>query len=113
MESLENRLERLELYLELLLKVTDLESQPFYKLVISKNLNKKELAEVYSICEELAKKYEEQKKQGLIDFVPLLTQFVGQLPYKLNPHETIYALQQQKLYPGLMDKLASLVRRVY
>ncbi|MEK1830739.1 hypothetical protein AAAC51_22000 [Priestia megaterium] len=30
----------------------------------------------------------EQKAEGLTDFVPLLTQFVGMLNYKLTPRES-------------------------
>jgi hypothetical protein len=112
MESLESRLARLEFYIQLLLEGTTLRSRPFYELVVKKELTKQEFDDIFEICEELSKKYDEQKAEGLIDYVPLLIQFVGMLTPKIAPKEAIEALAKQGLYKSLMMEFSEIIERI-
>ncbi|WP_078435600.1 DUF1878 family protein [Metabacillus halosaccharovorans] len=109
MKSIEKRLETLEYYQSLLLKIVEPAKFPFYHLVMSKGLSKEEIEEVLMICEELSRLHEEQKAQGLVIFTDLLTRFAGQLNPKLDLYETIHALHRQNLYSSLMDDFVDLM----
>jgi len=109
MNSIEKRLETLEYYQSLLLKIVEPAKFPFYHLVMSKGLSKEEIEEVLMICEELSRLHEEQKAQGLVIFTDLLTRFAGQLNPKLDLYETIHALHRQSLYSSLMDDFVDLM----
>ncbi|MCM3442504.1 DUF1878 family protein [Metabacillus halosaccharovorans] len=109
MNSIEKRLETLEYYQSLLLKIVEPAKFPFYHLVMSKGLSKEEIEEVLMICEELSRLHEEQKAQGLVIFTDLLTRFAGQLNPKLDLYETIHALHRQNLYSSLMDDFVDLM----
>ncbi|MFC3883802.1 DUF1878 family protein [Bacillus songklensis] len=112
MESLESRLARLEFYIQLLLESTALNSQPFYELVVKKELTKQEFDDIFEICEELSKKYDKQKAEGLLDYTPLLIQFVGMLTPKIAPDEAVDALSKQGLYKGLMREFSEIIKRI-
>jgi hypothetical protein len=107
-ESIENRIEQLEYYQQLLIQMVDVQKYPFYKMVMREKLSKSEVNEVFALCEALSKKYEEQTKIGFVTFSSLLTHFVGMLNVKLNPEETIDVLYEQNLYTPLMKKLKEL-----
>ncbi|MBU7595057.1 DUF1878 family protein [Metabacillus halosaccharovorans] len=109
MNSIEKRLETLEYYQSLLLKIVEPAKFPFYHLVMSKGLSKEEIEEVLMICEELSRLHEEQKAQGLVIFTDLLTRFAGQLNPKLDLYETIHAIHRQNLYSSLMDDFVDLM----
>ncbi|ASS89379.1 DUF1878 family protein [Aeribacillus pallidus] len=105
MKDLERRLETLEYYMSLFMKMMNIEMYPFYKLVMEKGLMKEEIEEVFRICDELEKEHKEQKAQGFVYFENLLTLFAGQLTPKLDVNETIDALYLQGLYTELMKDL--------
>jgi Protein of unknown function (DUF1878) len=105
MKDVERRLETLEYYMSLFMKMMNIEMYPFYKLVMEKGLMKEEIEEVFRICDELAKEHKEQKAQGFVYFENLLTLFAGQLTPKLDVNETIDALYLQGLYTELMKDL--------
>lgn len=102
MNSLEKRLETLEYYQTLLLKMIEPNHFPFYRLVMEKRLTREEIEELYSLCNDLSLLHEEQKAQGLVIFTNLLTQFAGQLNAKLEIDETVHAMANQGLYSSLM-----------
>ncbi|WLR51474.1 DUF1878 family protein [Bacillus tianshenii] len=104
-ESVEERLERLEFYQQLLLDVMKDKDYPFYQLVIEKGLSKEEVSDVCRLCGRLTKAYEEQKELGFVNFYPLLIHFAGMLNPKLHPDDTMNALYQQKMYISLMEVL--------
>jgi hypothetical protein len=112
MESLESRLERLEFYFQILLKNTNLKDKPFYELIIQKELTKQEVNDIFKSCEELNKKYSEQKAEGFIDYAPLLTQFVGMLTPKIAPYEAIDTLSKQGLYKEMMREFSEIIKRI-
>lgn len=112
MESLESRLNRLEFYFQIVWDNTNLDGKPFYALIIQKELTKQEVDDIFKTCEELSKKYEEQKAEGLIDYVPLLTQFVGMLTPKIAPHEAVDALSKQGLYKEMMREFSEIIKRI-
>ena len=109
MDSIEKRLETLEYYQTLFIKMLEPEKFPFYHMVMSKGLSKEEIEEIHTICHELSENHNEQKAQGLVIFTDLLTQFAGQLNAKLDLYETIRALHKQKLYRPLMDDFLELM----
>jgi Protein of unknown function (DUF1878) len=109
MDSIEKRLETLEYYQTLFIKMIEPEQFPFYHMVMSKGLTKEEIEEVNAICHELSVNHKEQKAQGLVIFTDLLTQFAGQLNAKLDLYETIRALHKQNLYRPLMDDFLELM----
>ncbi|MBM7702685.1 DUF1878 family protein [Metabacillus iocasae] len=112
MESLESRVNRLEYYIELLSESAVLQGRPFVELVIKRELTKEEASEIYRLCEELNKVYDEQKAEGFVDFTPLLTQFVGMLNHKLTPNETIQAIMKEGMYLPLMNEFVSIIERI-
>jgi len=109
MDSIEKRLETLEYYQSLLLKIVEPTKFPFYHLVMTKGLSKDEIEETLMICEEISRLHEDQKAQGLVIFTDLLTRFAGQLNPKLELHETIQALHRQNLYSSLMNDFLDLM----
>lgn len=109
MDSLEKRLDTLEYYQSLLLKMIEPNEFPFYHLVMTRGLHKEEIEEIYMLCDELSILHEEQKAQGLVIFTDLLTRFAGQLNAKLELYETIRALHKQNLYSSLMNDFLNLM----
>lgn len=109
MESLVERIAKLEYYQLLLLEMIDDERLPFYQLIIKARLTKQEVEDLLSFCEELNKQYEKQKAEGFVVFSPLLTQFAGMLHPKLNPEATIFALFNQGMYTGLMTEFRKII----
>ncbi|RIV04523.1 DUF1878 family protein [Priestia flexa] len=110
METLESRVSRLEYYIKLLAGTPEQEAKPFIELVVKEELTRREVEDVLLLCEEIKEVYIEQKAEGLTDFVPLLTQFVGMLNYKLDPQETIESLLNQSSYKDVMTELFSIVQ---
>ncbi|TYR79002.1 DUF1878 family protein [Priestia megaterium] len=110
METLESRVSRLEYYIKLLAGTPEKEAKPFIELVVQKELTKREVEEVLILCEEIKEEYIEQKAEGLTDFVPLLTQFVGMLNYKLTPRETVQSLIHQSSYKDVMSELFEIIQ---
>jgi regulator of sigma D len=108
MESMEEKMKRIEYYQQLFLKMVKSGEFPFYELIIEKGISKGEVEEIFSLCDKLTKQYEEQKEEGFVHFDSLLTQFAGMLTAKLNPTETIEALLSQSMYQPLMKKLKEL-----
>ncbi|OEH91716.1 DUF1878 family protein [Bacillus solimangrovi] len=108
MESVEDRLQRLEYHHRVLMKVLDSNEYPLYRLFIERKLTEKEVHELFMLCDQLQKKYKEQKEWGFVNFFPLLIQFAGLLTTKLHPDETMEALIEQKLYEELMKELKTL-----
>lgn len=110
METLQDRIERLEFYQRMLLSMISKE-YPFYKLIIEKGLNEKEMGEVFALCDELEQKLEEQREDGFLLFTPLLIHFVGMLNDKLEPVDTIKSLYNQGLYKDLMIELYEMISK--
>lgn len=108
METVEERLERLEFYNQLTIESVDLTAYPFFRLVMEKKLTEQEVNKVFLLCDELQRKYEMQSEEGFVHYTPLLLHFVGMLTPKLSPRETITALLQQEKYISLMEKLYEL-----
>ncbi|WP_010283529.1 DUF1878 family protein [Bacillus timonensis] len=109
METIEERLERLEYYQTLILKLLDDKLSPFYKLIMEAKLTKREVEQLFNTCEELSKEYKIQKAEGLISFTPLLTQFVGMLHPSLDPRTTINALAKERKYTPLMNEFKGII----
>lgn len=112
MDSLEERIERLEFYQTLLLDLLGEEQVPVYRLFMKSKLSKKEAVELLSLCEELNNKYQKQKAEGLLVFTPLLTQFVGMLHPKLHPMETVEAFLKQRMFQSVMEELKRMMKEI-
>jgi hypothetical protein len=110
-ESLEKRIAKLEYYQSLLQKMVDPEKYPFYVSVMNRGLSADEIEEVFCICDELSYMLAEQKEQGLLNYVSLLTRFAGQLNHKLSVDDTIAALHNQGMYVPLMKEFLNLTQK--
>ncbi|WNB91448.1 DUF1878 family protein [Bacillus sp. NEB1478] len=111
METVEERLERLEFYNKLTIESVDFSLYPFFRLVMEKKLTEKEVDDIILLCDELEKIFFMQSEEGFVHYTPLLIHFAGMLTSKLNPRETISALLQQDKYITLMNKLYELSMR--
>src|SRR5690606_17991457 len=109
MESIEERLERLEYYQSLIIPLIEDKLSPFHKIIIEANLSKRDVEDLLDICEELSTEYKKQKAEGFIDFTPLLTQFVGMLHHNLDPETTINVLAQERRYTPLMHEFKGII----
>jgi hypothetical protein len=112
MDTLEERIARLEYYQSLLIEMIDETKKPFYHLIIKANLTKKEVEEFINLCETLSEQYEKQKAEGLIVFTPLLTHFVGMLHPNLPLEQTIEALLQQNMFVPLMKEFKKIISEI-
>jgi hypothetical protein len=74
----------LEYYQRLLVQMVDAEKYPFYLSVMKTGLSAEEIEDIHRICAELEQMLAEQKEQGLLDYMSLLTLFAGQLNHKLT-----------------------------
>jgi Protein of unknown function (DUF1878) len=108
METVEERLERLEFYNLLTIESVDLTSYPFFRLVMEKKLTEQEVNDIIQLCDELEKLFFMQVEAGFVHYTPLLIHFTGMLTPKLKPKETILALLHQEKYISLMKKLYEL-----
>ncbi|MFC7372858.1 DUF1878 family protein [Fictibacillus iocasae] len=108
METIEDRVERLEFYNELTVKSIDLSSYPFYALVMEHKLTEEEMQETLELCSRLEREFETMKEEGFVHYTALLIEFAGLLTPKLKPREAIRALRDQKLFLHLMKKLYEL-----
>jgi len=95
----------LEYHQQLLIQMVDKNRHEFDWLVIKHQLTKEETAEFFQLCEELNKKYQEQKADGFVFHVPLLKEFEKRLHSKLDSKEVIMACIKQGLYEELMTQL--------
>ena len=109
MNTIEERLERLEYYQSLLVEMVDSTQHSFTLLVIKSQLSKVEIEEIHQLCRTLSEQHEEQKAQGLVIFTDLLTLFAGQLNSKINVNQTVKALYNQNLYKPLMQAFLKLL----
>lgn len=112
MDTIENRIAKLEYYQSLLLEMIDETKKPFYHLIIKANLAKHEVDDVLKLCETLSEEYEKQKAEGFVMFTPLLTHFAGMLHPKLPLDQTIDALLQQNMFVPLMKEFKKLISEV-
>jgi Protein of unknown function (DUF1878) len=109
MDTLEERIAKLEYYQSLLLEMIDETKKPFYQLIIKANLTKEEVDEVIQLCQHLSEEYKKQKAEGLIVFTPLLTQFAGMLHPNLPLEQTIDALLRQNMFVPLMQEFKKMI----
>ncbi|MBU8905454.1 DUF1878 family protein [Desertibacillus haloalkaliphilus] len=112
METIEERVGRLEYYKRIFVEMVDKERFPFYYLMVENDLTEEEVEEVYALCEHLNQQLEEQRDSGLLNYTSLLIHFVGMLNVKLNPEVTIQALYKQGYYQPLMLRLRSLIEEI-
>ena len=105
MEDMEKRLKKVEYHQRLLLEMMQTQKFPAYELIIKKDLTEDEVRELVDLCEELTLQYEQQKEEGFVYFLPLLTQFVSSINKKLDPEETIHAFLRQGMFLPLMEVL--------
>jgi hypothetical protein len=105
MESIEQRLERLEYYHKLMIELVESEKWPFHHLVMKRHLTEGEVVELFRVCEVLTEEYKTQKAEGFVGFSPLLHTFKQLLNPKLTLIEVIEALHQERLFFPLMTVL--------
>ena len=97
------RMNKLEYQQKLLLKVIENRNLEFFKLIVEKSLDEKEVEDFYRICEELSIELEEQKAEGFVYFHPLYNKFKDGLHKELEPKVVVHACIKQGLFTSLMD----------
>lgn len=102
LDSLLEKINRLEFHQSLLLKMISNTDDHFYKLIIEKSLSEQDLERFYEKCNELTKALEEQKAEGLVYFDSLFENFKEGLHPNLNVQEVVKACLRQQLYVPLM-----------
>ncbi|MEK5522273.1 DUF1878 family protein [Heyndrickxia sporothermodurans] len=105
MESIEQRLERIEFHQKLLLKMISESQYDFYRIVIENQLQEKDVEDFYKLCETLHKESEEQKADKFVFFSPLFKKFKEELHPNLDPEQVIQACLKQNIFPELMEIL--------
>jgi hypothetical protein len=105
MGEIEKRLKKIEYHQQLLFDMIQTQSFPAYRLIVKNDLSEEEVEEIFQLCEKLSTQYEQQKEEGFVYFIPLLTQFIDLLNNKLDPVETINAFLGQEIYVPLMEIL--------
>lgn len=105
MGDIEKRLKKIEYHQQLLLEMMQTHSFPAYRIIVKNDLSEEEVAEIFRLCEKLSAQFEQQKEEGFVYFIPLLTQFTDLLNNKLDPEETINAFLRQEIYVPLMEIL--------
>jgi hypothetical protein len=108
-ESLEERIERLEYYQSLLFELVEADKAAFYKLIVKSHLTKGEVDSLLTLCKTMDEKFKQQKAEGFVTFTPLLTEFVGMLHSKLEVKEVIDALINHGMYLTLMNEFKKLL----
>ena len=99
------RIKRLEYHQSLLLKMSRSSTDAFYKLIIEKSLDEKEVKGIYKVCAQLSKELQEQKAEGFVYFHPLFQKFDQQLHHRLQAEEVINACLMNGLYTPLLKEL--------
>nr|WP_295971171.1 DUF1878 family protein [uncultured Bacillus sp.] len=105
MDSILEKIRRLEYHQSLLLKMLQQSTDDFYKLIIEKSLGEEEVRRFQRNCDRLSMKLKEQKAEGFIYFHPLFKEFIMILPPGIQAEEVIKACIKQGLYLPLMMEL--------
>lgn len=105
MERLEERVERLEYYLSLLLNSMDRNQFPFYYLVMSTNSSRLEVEEFLTTCESLNDQLVIQKDEGFVRFESIYHKFNESIPDSLDIEVTIDTMCKQGIYKQLVTEL--------
>ncbi|MDF1511210.1 DUF1878 family protein [Robertmurraya sp. DFI.2.37] len=105
LDTLLEKINRLEYHQSILLKMISKSDDQFYKLIVEKSLSKKDVEHFHSICEKLTVALEEQQEEGFVYFESLYKRFKRDLHPSLEPKETIEACLRQRLYLPLMLQL--------
>ncbi|WP_040954590.1 DUF1878 family protein [Virgibacillus sp. SK37] len=100
-----------EFHLSLISRIIDMRRYPFTRLIMERNITNPEYKELMKLLEDLDDKYHTQRKEGLLDFSSLLIQFAGMLNEKLEPTETIYALNQEEIHKELMSEFMKIIQQ--
>jgi len=104
-EDLIKRIEKLEFYQELLLRLVNSSGKSFTRLIITQKLSREEVKEFHQLCDDLSIKLEEQKAEGFVYFLPLFKEFTQRLNKKLEAKATVFACLEEKLHVELMSEL--------
>ncbi|ELK47657.1 DUF1878 family protein [Halobacillus sp. ACCC02827] len=92
-------------HLQLLLDVEEMDRYPFTRLVIDREVTKREYRQTMHLLDTLEARYEQEKEIGLMDHTPLLLHYAGMLCPKLPVGESLEALLEEGLYEELISRL--------
>ncbi|WP_404451662.1 YhaI family protein [Virgibacillus necropolis] len=109
--SCNNGKDTMSFHVQLLSKLIDVDKYPFVKLVIENNITEEEYTELFQLLQMLEDNYKSQKEEGFLNFTSLLIHFAGMLNEKLEPNETIYALEREGYFPHLLKEFNNLLER--
>ncbi|MBV7508188.1 YhaI family protein [Bacillus sp. sid0103] len=99
------RINILEYHQKLLLKLLNDPKLELYKLIIENGITEQEAGQFYFLCDNMNKKFEEQKAEGYVYFHPLFHELSSSLPPKLNIKDVIKACITQRIYLALFQEL--------
>lgn len=105
MGYVDEKVEELEYYMSLLLMTLDKHEFPFFYLVMSRKVKKREIETLLHTCERLSESLHIQKQEGFLCYESLFQEFQVVVPPILEVQETIEALEGQKLYKSLISEL--------
>lgn len=110
LDTLLEKINRLEYHQSILLMMISKSDDQFYKLIVEKSLSRKDVERFLAMCEELTIALEEQQAEGFVYFESLYRNFKDSLHPNLDAKEVIEACLRQKLYLPLMLELKKFVK---
>jgi hypothetical protein len=102
LESLIEKINRLEYHQSILLSMISNSDDQFNKLIIQNSLSRQDVEHFQNTCDELTILLEEQQAEGWVYFESLFKIFKEALHPNLNANEVVQACLRQQLYIPLM-----------
>ncbi|MGG0719216.1 DUF1878 family protein [Robertmurraya massiliosenegalensis] len=110
LDTLLEKINRLEYHQSILLMMISKSDDQFYKLIVEKSLSRKDVEHFFAKCEELTIALEEQQAEGFVYFESLFKSFKDSLHPNLDAKEVVQACLRQKIYLPLMLELKKFVK---
>jgi len=110
-KRLEERIERLEYYVDELMKLVDVTKKPFSFLLLKSCTNEKEIEDIKGKCENVNIEFQKQKAEGLLHFDPLLNSFIKELPSTISVDDLVTASIIEGYYTDVMTEFRRLLQK--
>jgi hypothetical protein len=110
-KRLEERIERLEYYVDALMKMVDTTKKPFSFLLLKSCTNEKEIEDIKRKCERVNIEYQKQKAEGLLHFDPLLNSFIDEIPSTIRIDDLVTASIIEGYYTDVMTEFKRLLQK--
>jgi len=110
-KRLEERIEKLEYYVNELMKLVDVSQKPFSVLLLKSCTNEKEIEDIKRKCENVNIEFQKQKAEGLLHFDPLLNSFINELPSTICIDDLVIASIIEGYYTDVMTEFKRLLQK--